>query len=87
MKRSIKASNSLEGWDEEYLDQVFEVLDDIYNLSYELKTCVRGAYTYCSTYTELANYIGTLGENLVRAAEELEEAAYEYDAEDDESLF
>ena len=81
MKRAIKASSSGEGWDEEYLDEIFEVLDSIYNLSYELKTCVRGAYTRCHTYSELARYIETLGENLTRASEELEDAADEYDSE------
>lgn len=81
MKRAIKAASSGEGWDTEYLYQVCEVLDEIYNLSYELRNCIRGAYTHCYTYEDLANYVGELGENLVRAADDLKEVAQDYDTE------
>ncbi len=71
MKRAIKAASSGEGWDTEYLYQVCEVLDEIYNLSYEIKNCVRGAYSNCKTYEELSHYIETLGDDLARAATEI----------------
>ena len=60
------------GWDDEVICyNLMQVLDDIYNLSYEIKHCVKGAYTGAETYSELADYISKLADDLKLEAEEI----------------
>lgn len=72
----------MDGWNEDKLEGVIGVLDDIYNLSYELKNCVRGCYTGAHTYKELQDHINSLADRLHNEAEwmdteEDEEEGYE----------
>lgn len=72
----------MDGWNEDKLEGVIGVLDDIYNLSYELKNCVRGCYTGAHTYKELQDHINSLTDRLHNEAEwmdteEDEEEGYE----------
>lgn len=53
-----------DGWNLDQMSDLESVLDDIYDLTYELKNCVRGAYTGCHTYDQLSDYIKGLGERL-----------------------
>lgn len=74
MKKVITAST--DGWDEDATYDVVAVCDKIYDLNYELKNCVRGAYSYAKTYSELGDYIIQLGEDLIEAGENIK---YEID--------
>ena len=62
------ADDEEDGWSEEILDEVEGVLSDIEQLAYELRSCVRGAYTRCETREELSDYITHLAEDLMDAA-------------------
>ena len=59
------------GWSESKSSEVLQVCDKIYNLDYELRNCVKGAYTGAKTYPELAEYIVSLGEELIEAGENM----------------
>lgn len=59
----------MDGWNESKLEGVLRVLDDIYDLQYELKNCVRGCYTRAHTYKELQEYINNLADSLHNEAE------------------
>lgn len=80
MKRVITASTG-EGWDEEQLGDLSEILDKAYKLSYEVERCVRGAYTDCTTYEDLAEYIVNLGEEFQMCGQDLYELSEDLDAE------
>lgn len=71
----------MNGWNEEKVSGVLEVLSDIYNLEYELKNCVRGCYTGAYTYEELQSYINQLADRLHNEAECMDT---EEDEEEDE---
>lgn len=64
-------NESRDGWndDDDDLYELMEVLEEIYNLQYELKHCVRGAYTNCETYAEIGEHIQRLGERLIEQGE------------------
>ena len=68
VKKALNESGSDDGWDENELYELVEVLDDIYNLTYEIKSCVRGAYTNATTYEELADHIEDLASRLEEQA-------------------
>lgn len=72
-KNRLKESEEDEddGWSEEILDEVEGVISDIEQLAYELRSCVRGAYTNCKTREELSDYITHLAEDLMDAAERI----------------
>lgn len=54
-----------DGWNlEEKMSELNCTLEDIESLIYELKNCVRGCYTGCTTYKELGEYIQELGQKL-----------------------
>ena len=71
----------MNGWNEDKVYDVLNIMDDIYDAAYELKHCVRGCHTGASTYSELSNVICRLAERLQDAGENL---AYEEEDEDDE---
>lgn len=72
----------MNGWNEDKVYDALNVMDDIYNVAYELKHCVRGCHTGAYTYQELSNVICRLAERLQQTGENL---AYEQeDVEDDE---
>lgn len=72
----------MDGWNEDKLEGVIRVLDDIYNLDYELRNCIRGCNSGAHTYKELQDYINSLADRLHNEAEwmdteEDEEEGYE----------
>lgn len=88
--RMLKESR--DGWDRdnEIIQQLIDdTLTKVGELKYELENCVRGSYTNCETYTELAEYIRDLGEELsgyyndiYEIEDEEEEDEEEEDSED-----
>ena len=57
---------------------------DIYDARYEIENCVRGCYTGCNTYSELADFIKNLGERLSRYADYLRTKKDEPDEDEDD---
>ena len=49
---------------EEKMPDLESILESIESLTYELRNCVRGCHTRCTTYKELGEYIQELGEKL-----------------------
>lgn len=76
-----KMKESEDGWNESVLEGCGDVLDKICDLTYEIKNCIKGAYTGCHTYEELADYIKDLADDLRGVADDV---AYCCDNEDDE---
>ena len=72
----------MEGWNQDKLQGVLDVLDDINNLEYELKNCVRGCQTGAHTYKELQDFINQLADRLHNEAEWLDDV--EEDEDEDE---
>lgn len=61
-----------DGWGDELTEKLTYLLEDLDNFTYEIRNCVRGAYTGCKTKEQLADYmINTLAENLKIEAEDL----------------
>ena len=83
LKESIKLNESSDGWDESKLDELLEILDEIYNLQYEVKNTVRGAYTNAHTYEELGYYVHNLGSNLMDIGDEIMEMEEEDEEDED----
>lgn len=63
----------MSGWDIENLQPLIKAIDKFEVLNYELRYCVKGAYTGCKTKKELASYIKELVNDLSKVTEELEE--------------
>lgn len=72
-----------DGWDLEELDQLEEAFGEIENFMYEVRNCVRGAYTGCYTYEELAEKLRNISDSLSMAANEIENMS-EPEPEDEE---
>ena len=83
MEESKKLNESSDGWDESKLDELSEILDEIYNLQYEVKNTVRGAYTNAHSYEELGYYVHNLGSNLMDIGDEIMEMEEEDDEDED----
>lgn len=76
------SNEAFDGWDGwEDIEGLENTLDGIENLTYELRSCVRGAKTGCKDWKALALYIKGLAANLDDAAEEM---AYRRDGDGDE---
>ena len=74
----------MDGWNlEGQVWPVDEVFGQLEELMYEVRNCVRGSYTGCKTYPELADYMRRLADNLKQAAEDVE---YQPEEEEDEDL-
>jgi hypothetical protein len=74
-------NESFEGWDNwEEVEGLEDALEGIENLTYELRSCVRGAKTHCKDWKSLALYIKGLASNLEDAAELM---AYKTDSDDE----
>ena len=85
VKKALNESN--DGWNDilSEFPEIEEVLGEIYDVQYELKNCVRGAYTNCETYEELAQHLHDLADALHNAAAGLEGMEGPFDEpEDDE---
>ena len=59
----------MDGWSEEVKETLEDVFTDLERLMYEVRNCVRGAYTHANTNSELADYIGSIVADLDSAAE------------------
>lgn len=59
-----------------------KVLDRINDLDYEVKNCIKGAYTNCYSYEELGEYIRQLGMDLMDSADEVSELSEDNDFEE-----
>lgn len=80
---SKKLNESSDGWDESKLYDLSEILDEIYNLQYEVQNTVRGAYTNARTYEELGYYVHNLGSNLMDIGDEIMEMEEEDEEDED----
>jgi hypothetical protein len=80
---SKELNESSDGWDESKLDELSEILDEIYNLQYEVQNTVRGAYTNAHTYEELGYYVRNLGSNLMDIGDEIMEMEEEEEEDED----
>ena len=78
-----KLNESSDGWDESKLYDLSEILDEIYNLQYEVQNTIRGAYTNAHTYEELGYYVHNLGSNLMDIGDEIMEIEEEDDEDED----
>ena len=72
----------MEGWNEEKVRDMIDVLQDVYEVQYELENCVKGAYTGCTTYQDLGAYLKELAGRLSAEADGI--AEQEEDPEDEE---
>lgn len=80
---SKKLNESSDGWDESKLYDLSEILDEIYNLQYEVQNTVRGAYTNAHTYEELGYYVHNLGSILMDIGDEIMEMEEEDEEDED----
>lgn len=83
LEESKKLNESSDGWDESKLYDLSEILDEIYNLQYEVQNTIRGAYTNAHTYEELGYYVHNLGSNLMDIGDEIMEIEEEDDEDED----
>ena len=72
-----------DGWDLGDLDQLEEAFNEIERFMYEVRNCVRGAYSNCYTYADLAEKLRNIAESLAMAADEIENTP-EPEPEDEE---
>ena len=85
-KQVKKALNeSADGWDLGDLDQLEEAFNEIERFMYEVRNCVRGTYSDCYTYAELAEKLRNIAESLAMAADEIENTP-EPEPEDEEEF-
>ena len=71
VKKTLNESAG-DGWDLGDLDQLEEAFGEIENFMYEVRNCVRGIYTGCYTYKELAEKLRNISDSLAVAADEIE---------------
>lgn len=65
--KKCEDSDGWKGWDD--VADLEPTLDKIEQLTYELRSCVRGAYTGCNTWSELSDYIKGLASDLEAAGD------------------
>lgn len=85
VKKALNESSS-DGWDEGELDFLTEILNQLYELKYEIESCRRGAYTNCETYEELAEHVHSLASALDDAAISLENMEGPFDDPEDDDF-
>lgn len=73
-----EAFDGWDGWEE--IEGLEDALDDIENLAYELRSCVRGAKTGCKNWAALSRHVQNLAAKLDDAAGEM---AYKRDDENE----
>ena len=83
LEESKELNESSDGWDESKLYDLSEILDEIYNLQYEVQNTIRGAYTNAHTYEELGYYVHNLGSNLMDIGDEIMEMEEEDEEDED----
>lgn len=84
VKKALNESAG-DGWDLEDLDQLEEAFSEIEEFIYEVRNCVRGAYTNCYTYVDLADELRSIADSLSMAADEIENMS-EPEPEDEEEF-
>lgn len=84
VKKALNESAG-DGWDLDELDQLEEAFGEIESFMYEVRNCVRGAYTGCYTYEELAEKLRNISDSLSMAADEIENMP-EPEPEDEEEF-
>lgn len=84
VKKALNESAG-DGWDLSDLYQLDEAFDKIESFIYEVRNCVRGAYTNCYTYVDLADELRSIADSLSMAADEIENTP-EPDPEEDEEF-
>lgn len=75
-KRRIAQSNILldsedDGWGDEVRDNLEDAFRSSERLAYEVRNCIRGAYTGCKTIEELAEKVRSVGNLYLEAADYL----------------
>lgn len=75
-----------DGWSEDIKDLLENLVDELYHFSYEIQSCVRGAYTNCDTSEELGDYMISLSELIASLGESVKELPSAEDYGDDEDL-
>ena len=68
VKKALNESTG-DGWDLGDLDQLEEAFNEIERFMYEVRNCVRGAYSDCYTYAELAEKLRNIAESLAMSRE------------------
>ena len=86
LKESTQLINESDGWDLEAagIEGLDEVMEQTDSLLYELRNCVRGAYTEAENWAELGEYIKNLAADWENIGEVMIELNDELPTEDDE---
>ena len=71
VKKALNESTG-DGWDLDDLSSLEEAFSEIESFMYEVRNCVRGAYTGCYTYEKLAEKLRNISDSLSMAADEIE---------------
>ena len=74
----------MDGWSEEVRDCLEDTFADLEQLMYEVRNCVRGAYTRANTNEELADYVAELVDKLASVADDLPNCEDNSTLEEDE---
>ena len=61
-----------DGWNDQVQETLNDVISNLESFIYEIRNCVKGAYTRVETHSALADYIRNLAEDLTYAADEIE---------------
>lgn len=78
LNRNINLVEQNDGWDENKLEMILDHIDTLGNIAYEIRSCVKGAYSHADNYAELAKKIIEVCEALEDEAEYISD----YDNED-----
>lgn len=84
VKKAINESAG-DGWDLDGVDSLEEAFEKIESFMYEVRNCVRGAYTNCYTYEALADELRSIADSLSMAADDIENTP-EPESEDEEEF-
>ena len=82
VKKTLNESAG-DGWNLSELYELDEAINEIESFIYEVRNCVRGAYTNCYTYADLADELRSIANSLSAVADEIENIP-EPDPEDED---
>lgn len=74
----------MDGWSDEVRDCLEDVFSELEQLMYEVRNCIRGAYTHANTNEELADYVVDLADKLGSVADYLPDCEDNSTSEEDE---
>ena len=83
VKKALNESAE-DGWDLDDIDSLEEAFEKIESFMYEVRNCVRGAYTNCYTYVDLADELRSIADSLSIAADDIENISEPEPEEDEE---